>query len=85
MDNYILLKWNNLNEYVFTNEFRRNNMKLVEELDKLWLETSNKTKEYKLRLIDVLKKFYDLGVVFQNDFTDEYFNNFEEIKNYILN
>ena len=51
-----------------------------------YLQTSlPKDNELKARLIDLLKKFYDLGVVFQNNFTDEYYNNFDLIKDYILN
>ncbi len=98
MGNCILLKWGSLKGWWFTDTFVEENKELVEELSNIWDEIYDKSSgaifgsekvqkdnELKARLIDLLKKFYDLGVVFQNNFTDEHYNNFEEIKDYILN
>lgn len=99
MDNYIILKWGSLKAYNFSNEFVSKNTRLVKELENIWDEIYNtprcsattgsdylhQNKELKAKLVDILEKFYDLGVVFENGFTDEYYNNFQDIKDYILN
>lgn len=99
MNNYIILKWGSLKGYNFSNEFVSKNTRLVKELENIWYEiysTSrcsavfgseylHQNKELKAKLVDILEKFYDLGVVFANGFTDEYYNNFQDIKDYILN
>lgn len=97
MNNYIILKWGSLKAYEFDDTFRKNNKTLVNEFENIWDEIyytrcsamSGSTylsnhKELRLKLIDVLEKFYDLGVIFQNGFSDEYYNNFEDIKEYML-
>ena len=98
MDNYIILKWGSLKAYNFSNEFVSKNENLVKEFENIWDEIYNtrcnaiygseylhKNKELKVKLVGILEKFYDLGVVFENGFTDEYYNNFQDIKDYILN
>lgn len=96
--NCILLKWGSLKSWYFTDDFVENNKQLVEELSNLWdkiyqntsgaISGSEKVQndyDLKIELINTLEKFYDLGVPFENNFTDEYYNNFDEIKDYILN
>lgn len=99
MDSYIILKWGSLKTYNFSNEFVSKNTRLVKELENIWDEIYNtsrcgavfgseylhQNKELKAKLVDILEKFYDLGVIFENGFTDEYYNNFQDIKDYILN
>lgn len=87
MDNYIILKWGSLKAYNFSNEFVSKNTRLVKELENIGFgsEYLHQNKELKAKLVDILEKFYDLGVVFENGFTDEYYNNFQDIKDYILN
>ncbi len=95
---YIILKWGSLKAYEFSNEFISKNESLVKEFENIWDEIYNtrcsatagseylhSKKELKLKLVNVLEKFYDLGVTFENGFTDEYYNNFQDIKDYILN
>ena len=97
MDNYIILKWGSLKAYDFSNEFASKNARLVKEIENIWDEIYNtrysatsgskylhQNKELKVKLVGILEKFYDLGVPFQNGFTDEYYNNFQDIKDYIL-
>ena len=98
MNNYIILKWGSLKSYNFTEEFYNKNKEAVQELEKIWNEIYENSccamggsknlqskKDLKLKLIDVLEPLYDLGVPFQNGWSDEYYNNFEEINDYILN
>ena len=98
MDNYIILKWGSLKAYNFSNDFISKNENLVKEVENIWDEIYNKrcdamsgseylhqNKELKAKLVDILEKFYDLGVPFQNGYTDEYYNNFQDIQDYILN
>ena len=74
------------------------NTLLVKEFENIWDEIYNtrcntmsgseylhQNKELKVKLVGILEKFYDLGVPFQNGFTDEYYNNFQDINDYILN
>lgn len=98
MDNYIILKWGSLKAYNFSNEFVSKNTRFVKEFENIWDEIYNtprcstmsgseylhQNKELKTKLVGILEKFYDLGVPFQNGFTDEYYNNFQDIKDYIL-
>lgn len=98
MNNYIILKWGSLKGYEFSDEFISKNESLVKEFKNIWDEIYNtrccamvgseylhQNKELKAKFVGVLEKFYDLGVPFQNGFTDEYYNNFQDIKDYILN
>lgn len=94
---YIILKWGSLKAYNFEDSFVKKNKNLVKDFEDIWNSIYNECisatsgskylhshKELKLRLVNLLEKFYDLGIVFENGFTDEYYNNFEDIKNYIL-
>ena len=98
MSNYIILKWGSLKGYEFDDTFIKNNETLVNDFENIWDDIYNtrcsatagseylhQNKELKAKLVDILEKFYDLGVIFQNGFSDEYYNNFEDIKSYILN
>ena len=98
MSNYIILKWGSLKAYNFTNEFVKENVEIVKEFYNIWDEIYNNCcsatsgsknlqskEELKQRLVNVLEKCFELGVIFQNGFTDEYYNNFNEIKDYIMN
>lgn len=97
MNNYIILKWGSLKAYNFTEEFVKENEEIVKELNDIWdiiyserlgamsgSEYLQSKEELKQRLVNVLEKFFEFGVVFQNGFTDEYYNNFNEIKDYIM-
>lgn len=94
---YIILKWGSLKAYNFEDSFVEKNKNLVKDFEDIWNNIYNECisatggskylhshKDLKLKLVDLLEKFYDLGIVFENGFTDEYYNNFEDIKNYIL-
>ncbi len=98
MNNYVILKWGSLKSYYFTEDFFNKNKKVVEELNKIFDEiyenscsaiggSENLQSKYdlKLKFIGILKQLYDLGVPFSNGYTDEYYNSFDEIKDYILN
>lgn len=98
MNNYIILKWGSLKAYNFTEEFVKENGEIVKEFNNIWdeiysnccsatsgSENLQSKEELKQRLVNVLEKCFELGVVFQNGFTDEYYNNFNEIKDYIMN
>lgn len=96
--NYVLLKWGSLKGYNFEDDFIEKNKKVVEELADVWDKIYNnhcsafggseevqKSKELKLEIINVLQKLFDLGVPIQNNWDNTYYNNMEDIKNYILN
>ena len=96
--NYVLLKWGSIKGWNFTDEFVEKHEDIINELCNVWEKIYDNTcsaivgservqKDYdlKIEIINVLESFYNLGVPFQNNFTDEYFNNFEDIKDYILN
>lgn len=96
--NNIYLKWGSLKGWWFTDQFVEENKKIVEELSAIWDEIYNnnngaivgsekvqKDDNLKQKLINILEKFYNVGVAFQNNFTDEYYNSFDEIKDYLLN
>lgn len=98
MNNYIILKWGGLKAYQFTEEFARENEEIVKELNNIWEEIYNNgcsatsggkilqsKQDLKERFVNVLEKCFELGVVFQNGWSDEYYNNFNEIKKYIMN
>lgn len=98
MNNYIILKWGSLKAYNFTEEFVKENEEIVKEFNNIWDEiysnccsaTSGSKnlqskEELKQRLVNVLEKCFELGVVFQNGWSDEYYNNFNEIEDYIMN
>lgn len=97
MNNYVILKWGSLKAYNFDDKFCENNKRIVKDFKNIWEEIYStrisaiggseylqSKKELKEKLVNVLEKLYELGVVFQNGFTDEYYNNFNEIKDYIL-
>ena len=98
MNNYVILKWGSLKAYNFEEDFFNKNKEVVEEFNKIWEEiygtccSATGGSKYlqsknnlKLKLVSILEQLFDLGVQFENGFTDEYYNNFEEIKDYILN
>lgn len=98
MNNYVILKWGSLKGYNFTDKFIENNKDIVKEFENLWnkiyenhysatggSEEVHKNNDLKIEIINVLEKLYNLGVIFQNGWSDEYYNNFNEIKDYILN
>lgn len=98
MSNYILLKWGSLKAYNFTDEFVKNNKEIVEELSNVWdkiyenhcsatggSKEVQKDSSLKNEMLNVLEKLYNLGIPIQNNFTDEYYNSFDDIKDYILN
>lgn len=97
MGNYIILKWGSLKAYNFTDEFIEKNKDVVEKLHDIWNTIYEEScsamtgsqylqskDDLKQRLVNVLGELYELDVIFQNGFTDEYYNNFNEIKDYIL-
>lgn len=97
MNNYVILKWGSLKAYNFTDEFMKNNKEVIREFENVWnkiyenhcsamggSEEVQKNKELKQDIINVLYKLYDLGVVFENDWDDTYYNSFNEIENYIM-
>lgn len=96
--NLIILKWGSLKAYEFSDEFVKENEEIVKEFNNIWDEIYSNccsatsggknlqsNDELKNKLVDLLEYFYNLGVPFQNGWTDEYFNNFNEIKDYIMN
>lgn len=98
MNNYVSLKWGSLKAYNFTDEFIEKNKKVVEEFANVWnkiyehhcsatggSEEVHKNNDLKDKILNVLEKIYKLGVSIDNDWTGEYYNNFDEIKDYILN
>jgi hypothetical protein len=98
MNNMVWLKWGSLKGYNFDDDFVEKNRKEVEELSNVWDKIYEKhcsatggsdevqnNYDLKIELINVLEKLFNLGVVFQNDWSDEYYNTFDEIKDYILN
>lgn len=98
MENFVILKWGSLKAYNFGTNFYNKHKKIVDELEKIWDEIyennygaiggSDKLQnkqDLKIKLINTLEQIYNLGVPFQNGFTDEHYNNFKEIKDYILN
>lgn len=97
MNSYIILKWGSLKAYEFTDDFIKENEEIVKEFNDIWntiyserisaiygSEYLQSKEDLKIRLVNVLEKLFELGVVFQNGFTDEYYNNFNEIKDYIM-
>lgn len=97
MNNYVILKWGSLKAYNFTDNFVEKHEDIIKEFVDIWDTIYNEkisamsgseylqsNEELKIRLVNVLKKFFELGVVFQNGFTDEYYNTFKEIEDYIL-
>ena len=97
MGNYIILKWGSLKAYNFTDEFVEKNKKAIKGLNDIWDEIYNNRcgamsgsdylqsrDDLKNKLVDILETLYELGVPFQNGWTDEYFDSFDEIKDYII-
>ncbi len=98
MENYVLLKWGSLKGYNFNDEFAEKNKEVVEELPEVWdkiyenhcsatggSEEVQKNNDLKNELLNVLEKLYNLGVPIQNNWDGTYYNNFDDIKDYILN
>lgn len=98
MNNYVLLKWGSLKEYNFNDDFIEINKEIVEEFENVWNKIYEKhcsatggSKEVqknsalKNEMLNVLEKIYNLQVPIGNDWTGEYYNNFDDIKDYILN
>ena len=98
MENYVILKWGTLKAYHFNDEFIEKNKNIVESFCDIWdeiysnccmatggSEYTQSHKELKVKLVNVLEKLYQLDVIFENGFTDELYNNFDDIKNYIMN
>ena len=98
MNNYVILKWGSLKAYNFTNDFIEKNKKIVDEFENVWnkiyenhytakggSEEVHKNNDLKIEMLDVLEKLYKLDVLFENGYTDEYYNRFDDIKEYILN
>lgn len=98
MESYIILKWGSLKAYNFSDEFIENNKEVVEEFENIWneiyknhcsatggSEEVHKNEILKNKMLNVLEKLYNLGVPMENGWSDEYYNNFDEIKEYILN
>lgn len=98
MNNIIWLKWGSLKAYNFTDEFIEKNKEVVEEFVNVWdkiyenhcsafggSEEVHKNKDFKMEIISVLEKLFNLGVIFENGWDDTYYNNFNEIRKYILN
>lgn len=96
MVNYVILKWGSLKAYNFSDEFVENNKELVEEFANVWnsiyenhcdawggAKEVKKDKELRNNIIDVLEKLYNLGVMFQNGWDDEFYTNFKDIKEYL--
>ena len=96
--NYIIIKSGILKAYSFSDEFIKKNKKLVEKFadlfDELYsgnccvwgaYEKNKNNDDIKKRICDILEIFFDKGVPIQNGFTDEYYNNFKDIKDYIIN
>lgn len=98
MENYIIIKSGILKAYEFNENFIENNNELFNQFVNVWdelynnnccvwgaYETHKDNKEIKQKIVDVLEKMYNLGIQIENGFTDEVYNNFEDIKDYILN
>ena len=95
--NYIIIKSGILKAYDFTDDFIKNNKSVFDEFLNIWdnlynnnccvwgaYETHKDNKELKNKIVNTLEKMYNLGVTIENGFTDEVYNNFDDIKNYIL-
>jgi len=98
MNNYVILKWGSLKAYNFTDDFFKENEEIIKEFVNVWdriyenhcsatggSEEVKKSEQLRTDMLIVLEKLYDLGVIFENGWSDEYYNNFDEIKDYILN
>lgn len=98
MNNYVILKWGSLKAYNFTDEFIQNNKEIVEEFSNVWdkiyenhcsatggSEEVHKNNDLKMEMLNILEKLYNLEITFENGWSDEYYNSFDEIKDYILN
>ena len=97
MKNYIIIKSGILKAYEFDDKFIKENEKLFNEFCNIWdelynnnccvwgaYETHRDNEKLKNKICDILEKMYNLGVIIENGFTDEIYNNFKDIKNYIL-
>ncbi len=98
MNNYIIIKGGILKAYNFNDDFMAKYTKEVEEFEKIWdeiysfdccvfgaSERNKDNKELKNKIVNILEKMYNLDVIIENGFTDEKYNDFESIKDYILN
>ncbi len=98
MGNYVILKWGSLKAYNFTDDFIQNNKNIVNEFENVWnkiyethcsaiggSEEVHKNNSLKIEMLNILEKLYNLGIPMENGWDDEYYNNFDDIKEYILN
>lgn len=96
--NYIIIKGGILKAYDFSEEFINKNQELFNQFVNVWDELysgnccvwgaadANKdNKNIKNKIVVILEKMFNLGIRIENGFTDEIYNNFEDIKDYILN
>ena len=97
MNNIIWLKWGSLKAYNFTDEFIEKNKEIVEKFNNVWdkiyenhcsafggSEEVQNNNDLKIEIVNILRELYDLGVIFQNGWDDTYYNNFEEVEDYII-
>jgi hypothetical protein len=98
MGNYVLLKWGSLKGYNFTDKFIKEHKEVVEELANVWdriyerhcsatggSDEVQKNNQLKLDMLNVIEKIYNLGVTIQNNWDNTIYDNFNDIKEYILN
>lgn len=98
MNNCVWLKWGSLKGYHFEDNFIEKNKEIVEEFVNIWDEicencySATRGSEVlqsnyvlKTKLLYILERLFNLGVVFQNDWDDTYYNSFNDIRDYIMN
>ncbi len=96
--NYIIVKSGILKAYEFSEDFINKNNDVFNQFVNIWDELYNgylcvwgayenykNNHELKQKIVDILEKMYNLGIQIENGFTDEVYNNFEDVKDYILN
>ena len=93
----IWLKWGSIMGFDFSEEFVNKNKGLVKDFNNLFNElyeekyigiTGKQTEpgnsDLKEKIVKILKKMYDLGVIISNDFDMKNYSNFEDIEDYIM-
>lgn len=98
MNNCVWLKWGSLKGYHFEDDFIEKNKEIVEEFVNIWdeiyenccsatsgSEVLQSNNVLKTKLLYILERLFNLGVVFQNDWDDTYYNSFNDIRDYIMN
>jgi len=96
--NYIIIKSGILKAYDFSEEFINKNNDVFNQFVNIWdelysgsccvwgaCEKNKDNNTIKQKIVDILEKMYNLGIQIENGFTDEVYNNFEDVKDYILN